>query len=53
MREEWVSGAEVGVAQAVIGPVRDSRNPHGFATIFPTPAWPSFVTAVRKVAFLS
>ncbi|MGW1792064.1 DUF397 domain-containing protein [Streptomyces tubercidicus] len=30
-----------------IVPVRDSKDPHGPAIIFPTAAWSSFVTAVK------
>ncbi|AOP50669.1 DUF397 domain-containing protein [Streptomyces lydicus] len=29
-------------------PVRDSKNPHGAALVFPAAAWASFVTAVKK-----
>ena len=28
-------------------PVRDSKNPHGPALIFPAPAWTSFVGALK------
>ncbi|MFF8902853.1 DUF397 domain-containing protein [Streptomyces lydicus] len=28
-------------------PVRDSKNPHGPALVFPAAAWASFVTAVK------
>ncbi|MFI1437489.1 DUF397 domain-containing protein [Streptomyces lydicus] len=28
-------------------PVRDSKNPHGPALVFPAVAWASFVTAVK------
>ncbi|RVU18561.1 DUF397 domain-containing protein [Streptomyces antnestii] len=31
-------------------PVRDSKNPHGPAVAFATPAWSAFVTAVRAGA---
>ncbi|MFE6739190.1 DUF397 domain-containing protein [Streptomyces tubercidicus] len=31
-------------------PVRDSKDPHGPALIFPTAAWSSFVTAVKDTA---
>ncbi|MDT3398299.1 DUF397 domain-containing protein [Streptomyces sp. B1866] len=30
-------------------PVRDSKNPHGPALIFPTGAWNAFVTTVKQV----
>ncbi|MFI0785266.1 DUF397 domain-containing protein [Streptomyces lydicus] len=29
-------------------PVRDSKNPHGAALVFPAAAWASFVTAVKE-----
>ncbi|OAH13183.1 DUF397 domain-containing protein [Streptomyces jeddahensis] len=29
-------------------PVRDSKNPHGPAVVFSSPAWTSFVTAVKN-----
>ena len=29
-------------------PVRDSKAPHGPALLVPTPAWSSFVSAVRQ-----
>ncbi|MEV8327019.1 DUF397 domain-containing protein [Kitasatospora sp. NPDC056731] len=32
-------------------PVRDSKDPHGPALLFPTPAWQAFVTAVRTGEF--
>ncbi|MFJ6137138.1 DUF397 domain-containing protein [Kitasatospora sp. NPDC092286] len=32
-------------------PVRDSKDPHGPALVFPTDAWQSFVTAVRADDF--
>ncbi|WP_030543878.1 DUF397 domain-containing protein [Streptomyces albus] len=31
-------------------PVRDSKNPHGPALVFPTPDWSAFVTAVKTGA---
>ncbi|MFD5396823.1 DUF397 domain-containing protein [Streptomyces sp. NPDC127097] len=31
-------------------PVRDSKDPHGPAIIFPAAAWSSFVTAVKDTA---
>ncbi|WP_326620357.1 DUF397 domain-containing protein [Streptomyces decoyicus] len=30
-----------------IVPVRDSKDPHGPAIVFPTAAWSTFVTAVK------
>ncbi|MFF8773290.1 DUF397 domain-containing protein [Kitasatospora sp. NPDC015120] len=32
-------------------PVRDSKDPHGPALLFPSDAWRSFVTAVRAGEF--
>ncbi|OMI33870.1 DUF397 domain-containing protein [Streptomyces sparsogenes] len=32
-------------------PVRDSKTPQGPAVVFPTTAWSSFVTAVRRGEF--
>ncbi|MFD5435979.1 DUF397 domain-containing protein [Kitasatospora sp. NPDC127067] len=32
-------------------PVRDSKNPHGPALVFPAKAWMSFVAAVRSGEF--
>ncbi|MGW7021894.1 DUF397 domain-containing protein [Streptomyces decoyicus] len=29
-------------------PVRDSKDPHGPAIVFPTAAWSTFVTAVKN-----
>ncbi|MDH6705746.1 hypothetical protein P3T27_002468 [Kitasatospora sp. MAA19] len=34
-----------------IMPVRDSKDPHGPALVFPAAAWQSFVTAVRTGEF--
>ncbi|MGW2252984.1 DUF397 domain-containing protein [Kitasatospora sp. NPDC001660] len=34
-------------------PVRDSKDPHGPALVFPAPAWASFVAAVRAGDFPS
>ncbi|MDT0459914.1 DUF397 domain-containing protein [Streptomyces sp. DSM 41527] len=31
-----------------IVPVRDSKNPHGPAIVFPAAAWSSFVSAVKE-----
>ncbi|KNE82867.1 MULTISPECIES: DUF397 domain-containing protein [Streptomyces] len=31
-------------------PVRDSKNPHGPALVFPAPGWSAFVTAVKTGA---
>ncbi|MFE3553082.1 DUF397 domain-containing protein [Streptomyces kronopolitis] len=33
-----------------IVPVRDSKDPHGSALIFPVAAWSSFVSAVKDTA---
>ncbi|MEU9122956.1 DUF397 domain-containing protein [Streptomyces sp. NPDC048506] len=33
-----------------IVPVRDSKDPHGPAILFPTAAWSSFVSAVKNAA---
>ncbi|MFE5585339.1 DUF397 domain-containing protein [Kitasatospora sp. NPDC056531] len=32
-------------------PVRDSKDPHGPALVFPASAWEAFVTAVREGDF--
>ncbi|WP_229928642.1 DUF397 domain-containing protein [Kitasatospora xanthocidica] len=32
-------------------PVRDSKDPHGPALVFPAVAWEAFVTAVREGDF--
>ncbi|MEV7940088.1 MULTISPECIES: DUF397 domain-containing protein [unclassified Kitasatospora] len=32
-------------------PVRDSKDPHGPALLFPSAAWQTFVTAVRTGEF--
>lgn len=32
-------------------PVRDSKDPHGPALVFPAAAWEAFVTAVREGDF--
>ncbi|MFJ6770367.1 DUF397 domain-containing protein [Kitasatospora sp. NPDC091257] len=34
-------------------PVRDSKDPHGPALVFPAAAWDSFITAVREGKFLA
>ncbi|MGW2391469.1 DUF397 domain-containing protein [Streptomyces lydicamycinicus] len=34
-----------------IVPVRDSKDPHGPAIIFPAAAWSSFVTSVKHTGF--
>ncbi|MGA5268710.1 DUF397 domain-containing protein [Streptomyces lydicamycinicus] len=47
-------GAEcIEVADGVPGavPVRDSKNPHGPACIFPEASWSSFVHAVKSGEF--
>lgn len=42
---EVVDGYVAGV------PVRDSKDPHGPALVFPPAAWASFVTAVKQGEF--
>ncbi|MET8540000.1 DUF397 domain-containing protein [Kitasatospora sp. NPDC004799] len=32
-------------------PVRDSKDPHGPALVFPAAAWDSFLTAIRQGEF--
>ena len=32
-------------------PVRDSKDPHGPALLFPAPAWSSFIAAVKTGEF--
>jgi hypothetical protein len=32
-------------------PVRDSKNPHGPALLFPAPAWADFIQAVKTGGF--
>ncbi|MFF2617279.1 DUF397 domain-containing protein [Kitasatospora sp. NPDC058046] len=32
-------------------PVRDSKDPHGPALLFPAAAWDSFITAIRRDEF--
>ncbi|MGW7445999.1 DUF397 domain-containing protein [Kitasatospora sp. NPDC054795] len=46
-------GQCVEVADGFTGivPVRDSKDPGGPALLFPSPAWQSFVTAVRTGEF--
>ncbi|MFJ2188879.1 DUF397 domain-containing protein [Kitasatospora sp. NPDC087861] len=46
-------GACVEVADGFTGlmPVRDSKDPHGPALLFPSAAWQSFVSAVRTGEF--
>ncbi|MBD0674983.1 DUF397 domain-containing protein [Streptomyces sp. CBMA156] len=34
-----------------LAPVRDSKDPHGPALVFPSEAWASFVAAVRSGEF--
>ncbi|MFJ8475559.1 DUF397 domain-containing protein [Kitasatospora sp. NPDC094011] len=34
-----------------LAPVRDSKDPHGPALVFPSEAWKSFVAAVRGGEF--
>ncbi|MFJ7248920.1 DUF397 domain-containing protein [Kitasatospora sp. NPDC098652] len=42
---------EVADGHQSVVPVRDSKNPHGPALVFPATAWQSFVTAVRTGEF--
>ncbi|MFF2080201.1 DUF397 domain-containing protein [Kitasatospora sp. NPDC058162] len=42
---------EVADGFAGVMPVRDSKDPHGPALVFPATAWQSFVTAVRTGEF--
>nr|WP_239134738.1 DUF397 domain-containing protein [Streptomyces sp. SID12488] len=35
-------------ADLSVVPVRDSRNPHGHALVFPVDAWAAFVTTLRN-----
>jgi hypothetical protein len=46
-------GSCVEVADGVPGvvPVRDSKNPHGPALVFPADAWTAFVTTVKDGGF--
>ncbi|MFG2913717.1 DUF397 domain-containing protein [Kitasatospora sp. NPDC048298] len=34
-------------------PVRDSKDPHGPALVFPTAAWDSFIAAIQAGGFPS
>ncbi|WEH33498.1 DUF397 domain-containing protein [Streptomyces sp. AM 4-1-1] len=47
------SCVEVGDSHPSGIPVRDSKNPHGPALVFPTAAWTSFVTNLRAGTFPS
>ncbi|MEU5242374.1 DUF397 domain-containing protein [Streptomyces lydicus] len=38
---------EVADSLPTVVPVRDSKDPHGPALVFPAVAWASFVTAVK------
>ncbi|MFG3224039.1 DUF397 domain-containing protein [Kitasatospora sp. NPDC048194] len=42
---------EVAPGFAGVMPVRDSKDPHGPALVFPAEAWESFVAAVRGGEF--
>lgn len=48
-RSNGDGGYCVEVANGLPGivPVRDSKDPHGPAIIFPAPAWSAFVSAVK------
>ncbi|WP_328561863.1 DUF397 domain-containing protein [Streptomyces coelicoflavus] len=58
-RKSSYSGPEAGSCVEVLDghpsgvPVRDSKHPHGPAVIVPSPAWSTFVTAVRGGEFPS
>lgn len=45
------SCVEVVTAHPAGVPVRDSKDPHGPALVFPDAAWAAFVTAVRQGEF--
>ncbi|MER8102797.1 DUF397 domain-containing protein [Kitasatospora sp. NPDC094016] len=42
---------EVAHGSLELMPVRDSKDPHGPALVFPAEAWASFVAAVRSGEF--
>ncbi|MFJ7275693.1 DUF397 domain-containing protein [Kitasatospora sp. NPDC098663] len=42
---------EVARGSLELMPVRDSKDPHGPALVFPAEAWASFVAAVRSGEF--
>jgi hypothetical protein len=42
---------EVGQGLSDLTPVRDSKDPHGPALIFPTDAWTSFLADVKADRF--
>ncbi|MFJ6621413.1 DUF397 domain-containing protein [Kitasatospora sp. NPDC091335] len=42
---------EVARGSRDLTPVRDSKDPHGPALVFPSEAWTSFVAAVRSGEF--
>jgi Domain of unknown function (DUF397) len=52
-RKSTYSGSEGGSCVEVLDhhpvgiPVRDSKDPHGPALLFPAPAWSSFIAAVK------
>ncbi|MFI0785265.1 DUF397 domain-containing protein [Streptomyces lydicus] len=56
-RKSSYSGAEAGSCVEVMDgfpagvPVRDSKNPHGPALVFPAAVWDSFVTVVKDGGF--
>lgn len=39
---------EIAPEFAHIVPVRDSKNPDGPALVFPTPAWATFLAAIKR-----
>ncbi|GAA1270765.1 hypothetical protein GCM10009665_68850 [Kitasatospora nipponensis] len=44
---------EVSPDFATVVPVRDSKDPHGPALVFPSTAFTAFVTAVKAGAFVT
>ncbi|MCT2592240.1 DUF397 domain-containing protein [Streptomyces sp. N2-109] len=44
---ECIEWAPDGAAARRVVPVRDSKNPHGPALVFPASSWTSFVSAVK------
>jgi len=56
-RKSSYSGSESGSCLEVLDhhsagvPVRDSKDPHGPALLFPAPAWSSFIAAVKTGEF--
>ncbi|MDH6137368.1 hypothetical protein P3T37_006800 [Kitasatospora sp. MAA4] len=42
---------EIGVGESAVVPVRDSKDPHGPALIFPTDAFSAFIDGVKSGVF--